>query len=254
MNVSALDLTGTVVVITGASRGIGAAMAELLGKCGASVAVNYHASADRAREVADRIEASGGKALPVRADVRDPEQVQSMFDRVAETFGAIHGLINNAHIDFPVKPFPEITWDAFAAKLNGELGAAFHCVQAALKYMLPTGRGKLVFVSSTLSRLPGPGFSAHASAKAAIDSFAKSLALELGPRGITANVIAPGLINTDATAHQPEEMKRKYAAMVPLRRIGLPEDVAGLAAFLMSPLSDYITGQYFSVNGGAFMP
>ncbi|HOQ89494.1 MAG TPA: SDR family oxidoreductase, partial [Candidatus Hydrogenedentes bacterium] len=94
----------------------------------------------------------------------------------------------------------------------------------------------------------------HAPAKAAIDSFAKSLALELGPRGITANVIAPGLINTDATAHQPEEMKRKYAAMVPLRRIGLPEDVAGLAAFLMSPLSDYITGQYFSVNGGAFMP
>jgi len=248
------DLSGTVVVITGASRGIGAAMAEHLGRCHASVVINYHTSPDKAREVAARVEAAGGRALAVQADVRDPGQVNAMFDRAAETLGGVHGLINNAHIDFPVRPFTDLTWDEFAAKLNGELGAAFHCAQAALRYMLPAGRGKLVFVSSTLSRHPGPGFSAHASAKSAIDSFVKSLALELGPRGITVNAIAPGLIETDATAGQPAAMKQAYAAMVPLRRIGLPEDVAGLAAFLMSPWSDYLTGQYLSVNGGAFMP
>jgi len=249
-----IDLSGTVVVVTGASRGIGAAIAEHLGKCHASVVVNYHASPDKAREVAARVEIAGGRALAVQADVRNPQQVYAMFDRAAETFGGVHGLINNAHIDFPVRPFTDLTWEEFAAKLHGELGAAFHCAQGALRYMLPAGQGKLVFVSSTLSRVPGPGFSAHATAKSAIDSFAKSLALELGPKGITVNVIAPGLIETDATANQPPEMKKAYAASVPLRRVGLPEDVAGLAVFLMSPLSDYMTGQYLSVNGGFFMP
>lgn len=249
-----IDLSGMVVVITGASRGIGAAMAERLGQCHASVAVNYHASRDRAQEVVARVEAAGGRAIAVQADVRSPEQVDRMIDTVVETFGGVHGLINNAHIDFPVRPFTQLSWNDFSAKLIGELGAAFHCVQSVLRFMVPLGRGKLVFVSSTLSRYPGPGFSAHAAAKSAIDSLAKSLALELGPQGITVNVIAPGLIETDATADQPAEMKRGYAARVPLRRIGQPEDVAGLAVFLMSPLSDYMTGQYLSVNGGFFMP
>jgi len=119
--------------------------------------------------------------------------------------------------------------------------------------MLSKRAGKLILVSSTLSRSPGAGFSAHAAAKGSMDSMAKVMATELGPQGVTVNVIGPGLTLTDATKHQPREMHEQIAAFTPLRRLGLPEDVAGVAVFLASRLSDYVNGQYISVNGGMFM-
>lgn len=246
-------IEGKVIIVTGASRGIGAAIARALGAHGAKVVINYQSSRNKAEEVLGDIVAAGGSGMVFQADVRDADAVNAMAEKTVEAFGGIDVLINNANISFPVKPFAAMAWDEIAAKLNGELGAMHHCAQAALRHMLPQKSGKLIFVSSTLSRQPAPGFAAHAAAKSAVDSMAKVMAMELGPEGITVNVIAPGLVNTDATAGQPKEMHEYIAASTPMRRVGEPDDVAGMAVFLSSSLSDYVTGQYFPVNGGNFM-
>lgn len=248
-----LNLDGRVVLVTGASRGIGAAMAQAIGAHGASVIVNYHGSRDKAEAVLAAIRASGGDGMTRQADVRDAAAVDAMVAAAIERFGRVDVLINNASIGFPVKPFVELTWEEVNAKITGEVQALYNCSQAVLRDMVRRKAGKLVFVSSSLSRQPGGGFAAHAGAKSAVDAMAKVMALELGPMGITANVIAPGLVKTDATAEQPAEMHAQIAAITPLRRVGMPDDVAGAAVFLASSLSDYMTGQYFLVNGGSYM-
>ena len=248
-----LGLEGRVVLVTGASRGIGAATAKALGARGASVVVNYHASAAKAEEVAAEVVAGGGQAMTCKADVRDPAAVDAMVADAVARFGRVDVLINNANIDFPVKPFVELTWAEVNAKICGEMRALYNCSQAVLRDMMPRRAGKLVFVSSVLSRQPGFGFAAHAAAKSAVDSMAKVMATELGPMGITVNVIAPGLVLTDATSGQPAEMHEQIAAFTPLRRIGAPDDIAAVAVFLASPLSDYVNGQYIPVNGGSLM-
>lgn len=129
----------------------------------------------------------------------------------------------------------------------------YNCSQAALLNMLPRKAGKLIFISSTLSRQPGYGFAAHSAAKSAMDSMAKVMATELGPEGITVNVVGPGLVKTDATAGLPAEVHEQTAAHTPLRRVGEPEDIAGVVLFLASSLSDYVNGQYITVSGGGYM-
>ena len=162
-------------------------------------------------------------------------------------------LVNNANINFPIKPFVELTWDEMEAKFMGEMKALYNCSQAVLKDMLGRKSGKLILISSSLSRFPGYGFAAHAAAKSAMDGMAKVVASELGPAGITVNVIGPGLTLTDATAGQPKEMHEQVAAITPLRRLGLPQDIAGAVVFLASSLSDYLSGEYLPVTGGSFM-
>lgn len=248
-----LNLDSKVVIVTGASRGIGAAIAKAIGSHGAVVIVNYYRNQGKAEEVLVEIKKSGGDGLIYQADVRDADAVNGMVETVINKFGKIDVLINNANINFPIKPFVELTWDEVSTKITGEMQALYNCSQAVLRNMIQRKSGKLIFVSSGLSRHPGYGFSAHAAAKSAMDAIAKVMASELGPYGITVNVISPGLVKTDATAGLPAEMHEQIAAITPLRRLGMPDDIAGVAVFLASSLSDYLTGQYIPVNGGIYM-
>src|SRR5689334_13897864 len=216
-------LENRVVLVTGASRGIGAATARLLAAHGAKVAVNFKESEAAARGVVEDILRAGGKAVAARADVRDAAQVNAMVADVARKLGPVDTLVANASIGFPVKPFVDFRWEEFAAKLEGELKAAFVCCQAVLPAMRERRSGCIIAVSSTLSRRAGPGFSAHGAAKAGLDGLMRSLALELGPEGIRVNVVAPGLTETDATAGMPAAMKQATANATPLARIGQPD-------------------------------
>ena len=248
-----LGLKDKVALITGASRGIGAASATALASHGAKVIVNYINSKDKAEAVLDEIKGGGGRGMIFQADVRDSGAVNTMVDSALKEFGQIDILVNNANINFPVRPFVELTWDQIEAKIMGEMKALYNCSQAVLKDMMSRNSGKLVLISSSLSRFPGYGFSAHAAAKSAMDAMAKVMAVELGPLGITVNVIGPGLTLTDATAGQPKEMHEQVAAITPLRRLGMPDDIAGAVVFLASSLSDYLSGEYLPVTGGSFM-
>lgn len=246
-------LAQKVALVTGASRGIGAASAILLAHNGASVAVNYFQSPDAAEEVVEKIRAGGGKGIAVKADVREPDQVAEMVGETEKSLGPLQILVNNASIDFPIKPFMEFTWEEMEAKLTDEIKAAFNCCQAVIPGMVEREYGRIVNISSGLSKSPGDGFVAHMTAKAGLDSFTRSLAHEFGPSGITVNTVAPGLTETDATSFLPQEAKDGYAAHVPLRRIGMPNDVAGAVLFYAADYSRFLTGTYMPVDGGSIM-
>ncbi len=242
-----------VAVVTGASRGIGAATARLLAAEGAAVAVNYHRSEGAARAVVDAIVRAGGRAVAVRADVREASDVAALVDAAARELGPVDTLVSNASIGFPVKPFADYSWEEFQAKLEGELRAAFHCCKAVVPGMIARGGGCIVAISSGLSRRPGAGFCAHSAAKSGLDGFMRALALELGPHAIRVNVVAPGLTDTDAVAHMPEAGKAAAARGTPLGRIALPDDVAGAVLALAADTSRFVTGAYLPVSGGALM-
>jgi 3-oxoacyl-[acyl-carrier protein] reductase len=248
-----MKLTGKVAVVTGASRGIGAATAKLLAAHGAAVAVNYANSREAAEGVVREIVAAGGKAVALHADVRDAGQVDAMAKTVESVLGPVDTLVLNASIGFPIVPFLEFRWEDFEAKLNGELKAAFFCCKAFVPGMVARNAGSVVAISSGLSRHPGLGFCAHSTAKSGLDGFAKSLALELGPSGVRVNVVAPGLTETDATSFLKPEAKAGTAGATPLRRIGQPEDVAGAVLFMASDEARFVTGCYLPVSGGIQM-
>lgn len=246
-------MKGRVVLVTGASRGIGAATAVLLARHGASVAVNYLRSEGAAAAVVDGIRKSGGTAAAFKADVRDAGQVEAMAEDVSRTLGAVDTLVLNASINFPIVPFLEYKWEDFEAKLTGEMKAAFFCCKAFVPAMVKGANGCIVGISSGLSRHPGHGFCAHSTAKSGLDAFMKSLALELGPKGVRVNVVAPGLTVTDATAFQSRKEKDAVAGMTPLKRIALPEDVAGAVLLVASDETRFISGAYLPVSGGIQM-
>jgi len=248
-----LGLKDKVALITGASRGIGAASAKALAHHGATVVINYIKSKDKAEALLAEIKKAGGNGRVLQADVRDQGAVNDMVESILNEFGKIDVLVNNANINFAVRPFIELTWDQIETKILGEMKALYNCSQAVLKDMINRKSGKLIFISSSLSRFPGYGFSAHAAAKSAMDALAKVMAMELGPLGITVNVVGPGLTLTDATAGQPKEVHAQIAAITPLRRLGMPDDIAGAVVFLASRLSDYLSGEYIPVTGGSFM-
>lgn len=246
-------LKGRVAIVTGSSRGIGAATVQLLAQHGAKVTVNYTRDQEAGSRTLDKIEEAGGTGILVQADVTDNEQVKAMVEKTERDLGAVDILVNNANMSFPVLPFVKFPWEGFEQKLLHEMKAAFYCCQAVVNGMIERGQGCIVNISSGLSRVPGPGFIAHTSAKSALDAFSKSLALELGPYGIRVNVVAPGLIETDATANQPEERKTAIAKMTPLRRLGQPEDIAGAVLFYCTDWSRFVTGTYAPVCGGTQM-
>jgi 3-oxoacyl-[acyl-carrier protein] reductase len=239
-----------VVLITGASRGIGAATARLLAQCGAAVAVNFVENAAAAEGVVQDIMSGGGRAIAVQADVRVHRDVEDMVHTVGERLGPIDTLVLNAHIKSPIAPFLQHGWDEFEAKLTGEMKAAFYCVKAVVPGMLANKKGCIVAISSGVSQYPPAGACAHSVAKAALNALMRALALELGPVGIRVNTIAPGLIMTDNTAPLPEQFKHLMAGKTPLRRIGLPEDVAGAILMLVRDEAGFVTGNYLNVDGG----
>jgi 3-oxoacyl-[acyl-carrier protein] reductase len=246
-------LKDQVAIVTGSSRGIGAAAAQLLASQGARVAVNCCRNEAAGKGVIAAIEAAGGQGILVQADVTQADQVSALVERVRQELGPVDILVNNASIGFPLAPFTEYRWEDFERKLTGELKASFCCCQAVVPQMIERQRGCIVNVSSGLSRRPGPGFVAHTSAKSALDGFSKALALELGPHGIRVNVVAPGLVLTDATAWLPEQARQAHAAQLPLGRLGEPDDIAGAILLCCVDWARYITGTYLSASGGGLM-
>lgn len=246
-------LQGRNVLVTGASRGIGAATAKLFAQHGAKIAVNYRGSKDAANRVCNEIQSNGGFAMPFYADVTDEESVTNMVEDVLKELGPIDTLVLNAAIRFNIKPFLRMSWNEFESKLMGELMGAFFPCKAVIPGMVDRKNGCIIAISTGLSRHAAEGFIAHSSAKAALDAFVRGLAAELGPMGIRVNAIAPGLTETDATSFLPEERKKSTAEQTPLRRIGQPYDVAGAALLLALPQACFITGTYLPVSGGMQM-
>lgn len=246
-------LQDRVALVTGASRGIGAATAKLLASHGAAVGVNYYSSESAAQEVVDEIKKDGGKAIAIKGNATEMPEVEFMVQQVTEAFGAIDTLVLNANASFAIAPFLEHKWEDFEAKLLGELKGAFYPCKVVAPSMVEHKRGCIIAVSSVAGRYASEGFISHSTAKSGLDGFVKSLALELGPHNIRVNAVAPGLIETDATASQPQERKDNMAQMVPLRRNGQPEDVAGAILMLASEQARFITGTYLLVNGGLQM-
>jgi 3-oxoacyl-[acyl-carrier protein] reductase len=246
-------LRDRIAIVTGSSRGIGAATAKLLASQGAKVAVNYLHSREKGEKVVEEIGRAGGQAILVRADVTVRGEVEAMLRTTESAFGPVDILVNNASIHFPIVPFVQHKWEDFEKKVLGEMKALYHPCQVVAPGMLQRGRGCIVNISSGLSRVPGDGFIAHSTAKSALDGFSKSLALELGPHGVRVNVVAPGATDTDAIAFMPKEMREKTAARTPLRRFGQPEDVAGAVLFYCADWSRFVTGTYLPVCGGIQM-
>lgn len=246
---------GRVALITGASRGIGAAVARLLASRGMRVAVNYRSSSDEAEDVVASITSSGGQAMAVRADVRDGAAVLDMVEQVRAAMGEVEVLVHNALIPYAIKSFDEISWDELGGKLEQEMHAAFLLTKAVVPGMTTRGYGRIVYLGTVLSRRPREGMIALGTSKAALSQFARYVALELGPCGITVNVVAPGPVGetsiTDAALDQ--EQKRRQAAQTALGRIASPDDVARAVAFYAGDDSAFITGTTAPVNGGLSM-
>ena len=240
-------------LVTGGARGIGAASAKALAADGYRVFINYVNSTEVAEKLAEEIRSTGGEAFTIKADVRDDAELAAMFEKIKE-HGGVDALVSNANMNFTPKPFVDQTWEEFSQKLNDEMHAAYQTAKLAVESMIEKKFGRLIFISSTLSEAPAPTFIAHGTAKGALDSFNKYLAQELGPMGITSNIVAPGLVETDATKGAPEEFKEMIRQFTPTQKIATPEDVANTVRFLASEQSGHVTGTYTPVCGGAFLP
>ena len=245
-------LEGKTALVTGASRGIGKAIALRLAKEGANIAINFAGNVAAAEEVKAAIEADGGKAILVQADVSDSAAVDAMVKTVVDTFGGIDILVNNAGItrDGLLMRMKDEDWDAV---LNTNLKSIFLCTKAVSKLMMKKRSGRIVNMSSVVGVNGNAGQANYSAAKAGAIGFTKSMAKELAGRGITVNAIAPGFIQTDMTAVLPEAVKESMAKSIPLGRLGAPEDIAGTVLFLVSDCASYITGQVINVDGGMVM-
>ena len=244
-----IDLTGRIAVVTGASRGIGRAIASRLAAQGAHVVAA--ARADNARAVVDAITAAGGRAETMALDVTEPGAAERLVGGTIERLGRIDILVNNAGIarDQLMLRMKREDWDAVIAT---NLTAAFALTQAVLKPMIRQRGGRIVCISSVVGQSGNAGQANYAASKAGLIGFAKAVALEVASRGITVNVVAPGLIETDMTRAMTETARDEWASKIPLRRLGTPDDIASAVCFLASDEASYITGHVLSVNGGMY--
>lgn len=243
-------LEGKVAVVTGASRGIGRAIAETLAAEGATVVVNYHANAAAAEEVVGVITERGGTALAVQADVSDMAAAEGLIKRAIEVYGHVDILVNNAGTtrDTLLLSMKEEQWDVV---LTTNLKSVFNCCKAVTRPMLRRKQGGRIINISSVSGIVGqPGQTNYAASKAGIIGFSKSLAKELGSRQITVNVVAPGFVLTDLTADLSEDLVKQTLAYIPLGRWGEAQEIAHAVAFLASDRAAYITGEVLRVDGG----
>jgi 3-oxoacyl-[acyl-carrier protein] reductase len=245
---------GRVALVTGASSGIGEATARLLAARGMRVVVNYLSSSMAAEEIVADIKAAGGQAMTVQADVREAAAVESMIARVQAAWGGIDVLVHNALTPYVIKPFQDMTWEELGSKLDDEMCAAFAVTKAVLPAMTRRGWGRIIYLGTGLSRQPREGMIALGTAKAALAQFARYLAQELGPRGITVNVVEPGPVEDTRMAKVlDEEHKQQQVAATPLGRLARPDDVAQVVAFYASEDNAFMTGTTAAVNGGMSM-
>jgi 3-oxoacyl-[acyl-carrier protein] reductase len=253
-------LENKVALVTGASRGIGAAIARELAAAGAAVGIDYFRSADAAERLADEIRASGGRALALHADVRDAEAVRRATDQLVESFGGLDVLVNNALHNYrfdPVAnpPFPRMEWEDFQDQIDGTLKAAYNTCQAALPHFRARGGGRIVNILTNLITLPVVQYHAYTTAKSAMLGFSRNLAAELGPENVTVNMIAGGLVMTTAASEPTTpEVQEIVRGSTPLRRLAEPADVGRAVLAFASDLMGFATGQYVAVDGGLTMP
>lgn len=247
-----MELSEKVALVTGASRGIGRAIALKLAANGAKVAINFAGNVAKAEDVKNEIAANGGEALLVQGNIADFEKVSDIVKKVVDTWGRIDILVNNAGItrDNLLLKMSENDFDeVIATNLKG----VFNCTKAVTRLMMKQHNGKIVNMSSVVGIMGNAGQANYSAAKAGIIGFTKSSAKEFAPRGITVNAIAPGFIATDMTDAIPEKIKTGLIEKIPMGRIGNPEDVANAVMFLVSEKSAYITGQVICVDGGMAM-
>ena len=247
-----MDLTGKVALVTGASRGIGQAVAVELAKAGADVIVNYIGNEAVAQETVEKVEALGRKALKIKADVGNADEVQAMVDEAHAAFGHIDVLVNNAGItrDGLLIRMKDSDWDDV---LNINLKGVYLVSKAVAKLMVKQRSGRIINMTSVSGVTGNVGQANYAAAKAGVIGLTKTCAKELAARGITVNAVAPGFIETAMTDVLPEKIKEGIAATVPLGRMGQPEEIAGVVTFLASDFASYITGQVLNVDGGMVM-
>lgn len=247
-----MHLDGQVAIVTGASRGIGKAVAIALARVGAKVVINYAGNAQAAEEVRKTIVNDGGQAITFQADVADSAAVDAMVKAAVDTYGKIDILVNNAGItrDALLMRMKDEDWDAV---INTNLKGIFYCTKAVSKLMMKQRSGKIINMTSVVGIMGNAGQANYAAAKAGVIGFTKSMARELAARGITVNAIAPGFIATDMTHGLTEQVKADLATKIPLNRLGAAEDVAAAVVFLASDSANYITGQTLNVDGGMVM-
>jgi 3-oxoacyl-[acyl-carrier protein] reductase len=251
MSTSPSSLAGQVAIVTGASRGIGRAVAIALAEAGAQVVVNYARSSTAADEVVAAIASAGGSAIAVQADVSKADQVDSLINGAIEKFGHVDILVNNAGITrdtLLLRMKPE-DWQAV---IDLNLTGVFLCTRAVAKLMLKQRSGRIVNIASVAGQMGNPGQANYSAAKAGVIGFTKTVAKELASRGVTVNAVAPGFIETDMTGDLPNA--EEILKFIPLGRFGQPEEIAGMVRFLTAdPAAAYITGQVFNVDGGMVM-
>jgi NAD(P)-dependent dehydrogenase (short-subunit alcohol dehydrogenase family) len=238
-------------IVTGGNRGIGAGVAVRLAEDGADVAFAYLDGDDEAEQVASRIREHGRRALAIRADLRDPAQIRSAVERVEAELGGIDILVNNAGI-VRLAPFLTMSLEDWTDVLDTNLRAAFLCSQLAARGMASRGFGRIIHISSTFSQVTVPEVTPYSVSKAGLVMLAKCMAVELGPLGITVNCVGPSTIRTQLNAAMlgKDNMEAREAALNPTRRIGTPEDIAAMVAFLASDEAGWVNGQNIIVDGG----
>ncbi|WP_050181483.1 3-oxoacyl-[acyl-carrier-protein] reductase [Domibacillus robiginosus] len=247
-----MNLEGKTALVTGASRGIGRAIALELARLGADVVVNYAGSEQRAKETADEITAMGRRSFIVQCDISDSEAVGAMVKETVDQFGRLDILVNNAGItrDNLMMRMKEQEWDEV---INTNLKGVFLCTKAVTRQMMKQRSGRIINISSVVGRIGNAGQANYTAAKAGVIGLTKASARELAPRGITVNAIAPGFITTDMTDELPAEAKEQLISQIPLGTLGDTADIAAAAAFLAGDGAKYITGQVLGVDGGMAM-
>jgi len=245
-------LTGKTALVTGASRGIGRAIALRLAEAGANVVVNYAGSEAAAAETVAMVKERGRDAIMIKANVANAEEVQEMFKQALDQFGSIDILVNNAGItrDNLLMRMKEEEWDDV---INTNLKGVFNCIKAATRPMMKQRSGRIINITSVVGVLGNPGQANYVAAKAGVIGLTKTTARELASRNITVNAVAPGFIDTDMTAGLPEDVKNAMLGQIPLARLGQPDEIASVVVFLASDAASYMTGQTLHVDGGMYM-